>query len=200
MRIARITILRVFSVDRPCRSCATERFDGYDKFHASRTVILNSTPQLLARDLCAAEVGRSSLHCRTKRWSFGWLQVQARLLGLPLNIVPADQELSQLAGELKAMKKMSLADCFAAALDLVKRRLKSVEATQYRLSHEPTSLTASSAGNPGQLSRAETSNCIAVPHCRRGSDSVSLWKNLSRECARRSRAICCRRADSRRRT
>ena len=33
-----------------------------------------------------------------------------------LDIVPADQELSELAGELKAVKKMSLADCFAAAL------------------------------------------------------------------------------------
>ena len=45
-----------------------------------------------------------------------WLRVRARLLGLPLNIVPADQELSELAGELKVVKKMSLADCFAAAL------------------------------------------------------------------------------------
>jgi predicted nucleic acid-binding protein len=45
-----------------------------------------------------------------------WLQVRARLLGLPLNIVPADQELSELAGDLKVVKKMSLADCFAAAL------------------------------------------------------------------------------------
>jgi predicted nucleic acid-binding protein len=44
-----------------------------------------------------------------------WLRVRARLLGLPFNIVPADQELSELAGELK-VKKMSLADCFAAAL------------------------------------------------------------------------------------
>ena len=38
----------------------------------------------------------------------------ARLLGLP-NIVPADQESSELASELKVVKKMSLADCFAAA-------------------------------------------------------------------------------------
>jgi predicted nucleic acid-binding protein len=45
-----------------------------------------------------------------------WLRVRARLLGLPLNIVPADRDLSELAGELKAVKKMSLADCFAAAL------------------------------------------------------------------------------------
>lgn len=45
-----------------------------------------------------------------------WLEVRARLLGLPLEIVPAGQELSELAGELKVAKKMSLADCFAAAL------------------------------------------------------------------------------------
>jgi predicted nucleic acid-binding protein len=36
--------------------------------------------------------------------------------GLPREIVPAGQELSELAGELKVTKKMSLADCFAAAL------------------------------------------------------------------------------------
>jgi hypothetical protein len=31
-------------------------------------------------------------------------------------MVPADQELSELAGELKMVKKMSSVDCFAAAL------------------------------------------------------------------------------------
>jgi len=46
----------------------------------------------------------------------GWREARARLLGLPLEIVPAGQELSELAGELKVAKKMSLADCFAAAL------------------------------------------------------------------------------------
>ena len=45
-----------------------------------------------------------------------WREAQARLLGLPIDIVPADQELSELAGQLKVTKKMSLADCFAAAL------------------------------------------------------------------------------------
>jgi ribonuclease VapC len=45
-----------------------------------------------------------------------WLEVRARLLGLPLEVVPAGQELSELAGELKVAKRMSLADCFAAAL------------------------------------------------------------------------------------
>ena len=45
-----------------------------------------------------------------------WRDVREQLLGLPLEIVPAGQELSELAGELKVNKKMSLADCFAAAL------------------------------------------------------------------------------------
>jgi ribonuclease VapC len=51
-----------------------------------------------------------------KTGSAQWREVRARLLGLPIEIIPADQELSELAGELKVTKKMSLADCFAAAL------------------------------------------------------------------------------------
>jgi hypothetical protein len=46
------------------------------------------------------------------------------LLGLPLNIVPADQELSELAGELKAVKKISLADCFGAAREKAEKYTK----------------------------------------------------------------------------
>ena len=34
-----------------------------------------------------------------------WREVRARLMGLPLEIVPAGQELSELAGELKVTKK-----------------------------------------------------------------------------------------------
>jgi predicted nucleic acid-binding protein len=45
-----------------------------------------------------------------------WREARAKLLGLPIEIVPADQELAEMAGEIKATKKMSLADCFAAAL------------------------------------------------------------------------------------
>jgi predicted nucleic acid-binding protein len=45
-----------------------------------------------------------------------WREARARLLGLPIDIVPADEELSELAGQLKVTKKMSWADCFAAAL------------------------------------------------------------------------------------
>ena len=45
-----------------------------------------------------------------------WSEVRHKLLGLPLEVVPADQALAELAGEIKATRKMSLADCFAAAL------------------------------------------------------------------------------------
>lgn len=46
----------------------------------------------------------------------GWRQAQQALVGLPLDVVPADQALAEVAGEIKVTKKMSLADCFAAAL------------------------------------------------------------------------------------
>ena len=45
-----------------------------------------------------------------------WGEVRAKLLGLPLDIIGADRELAEVAGEIKAFHKMSLADCFAAAL------------------------------------------------------------------------------------
>jgi predicted nucleic acid-binding protein len=44
-----------------------------------------------------------------------WLRLRANYW-LSVKIVSVDQELSELAGELKAVKKMSLADGFAAAL------------------------------------------------------------------------------------
>ncbi len=45
-----------------------------------------------------------------------WAEVRAKLLGLPVDIIDADQFLAEAAGEIKASHKMSLADCFAAAL------------------------------------------------------------------------------------
>ncbi|MFQ5681963.1 MAG: type II toxin-antitoxin system VapC family toxin [Candidatus Binatia bacterium] len=50
-----------------------------------------------------------------------WDGVRSKLLGLPIEIVPVDQLLAELAGEIKAVKKMSLADCFCAALAKQKR-------------------------------------------------------------------------------
>ena len=45
-----------------------------------------------------------------------WSEVRSTILALPIQIVAADQVLAETAGALKAAKKMSLADCFAAAL------------------------------------------------------------------------------------
>jgi uncharacterized protein len=45
-----------------------------------------------------------------------WMEVRERLLGLPVEVATADQHLAEMAGEIKARRKMSLADCFAAAL------------------------------------------------------------------------------------
>jgi predicted nucleic acid-binding protein len=45
-----------------------------------------------------------------------WNEVGHKLLGLPIEIVSADQAMAELAGEIKTSNKMSLADCFAAAL------------------------------------------------------------------------------------
>ena len=45
-----------------------------------------------------------------------WGEVRSKLLGLPIEIVAADQHLAELAGEFKARVKMSIADCFCAAL------------------------------------------------------------------------------------
>ena len=45
-----------------------------------------------------------------------WAEVHHKLLGLPIEIVSADHAMAELAGEIKASNRMSLADCFAAAL------------------------------------------------------------------------------------
>jgi PIN domain nuclease of toxin-antitoxin system len=46
----------------------------------------------------------------------GWRQAQDMLVGFPVEIVPADRMLAEMAGAMKVGRKMSLADCFAAAL------------------------------------------------------------------------------------
>ncbi len=45
-----------------------------------------------------------------------WRETRHKLLGLPLEVIATDLSLAELAGEIKATRKMSLADCFAAAL------------------------------------------------------------------------------------
>lgn len=45
-----------------------------------------------------------------------WEEARIKLLGLPIDVIPADQHLAEQAGEIKAARKMSLAECFCAAL------------------------------------------------------------------------------------
>ena len=51
-----------------------------------------------------------------KSGSARWPEVRQKLLGLPLEVRAADLDLAEVAGSLKAVHRMSLADCFAAAL------------------------------------------------------------------------------------
>jgi len=50
-----------------------------------------------------------------------WREVRAKLLGLPMEVVEAGLELAESAGRIKAVHRMSLADCFAAALAIQKK-------------------------------------------------------------------------------
>ena len=45
-----------------------------------------------------------------------WNLVRDSLLSLPIQVVSIDRSLAESTGEIKATKRMSLADCFAAAL------------------------------------------------------------------------------------
>jgi predicted nucleic acid-binding protein len=45
-----------------------------------------------------------------------WEEIREKLLALPIEVVPVDRSLAEAAGAIKAHKKMSLADCFAAAV------------------------------------------------------------------------------------
>lgn len=45
-----------------------------------------------------------------------WSKIRDKLLGLPIEIADADMDLAEQAGRIKATHKMSLADCFGAAL------------------------------------------------------------------------------------
>jgi len=83
-----------------------------------------AVPDLLAR----AEQTRRRIFVSVTNWAevryrmeqrsgkAGWEVARRKLLACPLEIVPADQSVAELAGEIKVTRKMSLADCFAAAL------------------------------------------------------------------------------------
>jgi predicted nucleic acid-binding protein len=72
---------------------------------ADRTVFIAAPNWAEVRYMIERKVGRRQ-----------WEGARSKLLGLPIEVVPTDQALAELAGEIKVSKKMSLADCFAAAL------------------------------------------------------------------------------------
>jgi len=73
--------------------------------HADQVLLIASPNWAEVRYIVERKVG-------AKRWD----EALHKLLGLPLEVVPADRSLAELTGEIKATKKMPLADCFAAAL------------------------------------------------------------------------------------
>jgi predicted nucleic acid-binding protein len=75
----------------------------------------------------AAESGKSALiaapnwaevryQVERKSGAQRWTEVREKLLALPVEVVPVGADLAESAGAIKASRKMSLADCFAAAL------------------------------------------------------------------------------------
>jgi len=75
----------------------------------------------------AAEAGKSTLiaapnwaevryQVERKAGASKWDMLSEKLLALPLEVVPADRALAEIAGSVKARHRMSLADCFAVAL------------------------------------------------------------------------------------
>jgi predicted nucleic acid-binding protein len=109
--------------------------EGHDKIFALFEKAIDADKKLLIAAPNWAEV---RYMVERKVGATKWKEVRAKLLGLPIDIVDADQDLAELAGEIKATHKMSLADCFAAALARQKKaeiytgdpEFKSVEAEQ----------------------------------------------------------------------
>jgi predicted nucleic acid-binding protein len=87
--------------------------EGHDKIFALFEKAIDADKKLLIAAPNWAEV---RYMVERKVGATKWKEVRTKLLGLPIDIVDADQDLAELAGEIKATHKMSLADCFAAAL------------------------------------------------------------------------------------
>jgi predicted nucleic acid-binding protein len=86
---------------------------GHDKV----TDLLEKAAQADQNALIAAP-NWAEVRCMVERkvGAARWRETRLKLLGLPLEVVPADLALAEVAGEIKTARKMSLADCFAAAL------------------------------------------------------------------------------------
>jgi ribonuclease VapC len=87
--------------------------EGHDKVFALFEKAIDADKKLLIAAPNWAEV---RYIVERKVGATRWKEVRAKLLGLPVDIIGADQDMAEVAGEIKAKLKMSLADCFAAAL------------------------------------------------------------------------------------
>jgi predicted nucleic acid-binding protein len=109
--------------------------EGHDKVFALFEKAIDADRKLLIAAPNWAEV---RYIVERKVGATRWKEVRAKLLGLPVDIIGADQDMAELAGEIKTAHKMSLADCFAAALAKQKKaelytgdpEFKAVEAEQ----------------------------------------------------------------------
>jgi len=89
------------------------RESGYEKVTAALEKASESENLLL---IAAPNWSEICYQVQRKVGRLKWQESRAKLLGLPIEVVPAGIDLAEMAGEMKATKKMSLADCFAAAL------------------------------------------------------------------------------------
>jgi predicted nucleic acid-binding protein len=86
---------------------------GYKGVEARIEKALESAEPLL---ICSVNWAEIRYVVERKSGIAAWEKNRPKILSLPLEIVPVDQNLAELAGKIKAANKMSLADCFAAAL------------------------------------------------------------------------------------
>ncbi len=87
--------------------------EGHDKVYSLFDKAIDTDKKLL---IAAPNWAEIRYIVERKAGATKWREVRAKLLGLPIDILDADQNLAEVAGEIKATHKMSLADCFAAAL------------------------------------------------------------------------------------
>jgi predicted nucleic acid-binding protein len=86
---------------------------GYEKVSALLEKAAESDQLLL---MSAANWAEVRYMVERKVGPGAWAETRQKVLALPIEIIPADQAVAEVAGEIKATKKMSLADCFSAAL------------------------------------------------------------------------------------
>lgn len=90
-----------------------EKEPGYEKVEAAFVAAVEKETHLLMTSVNYGEVYYIVLReCGKKKAE----EIEAIIQSLPINVVDVDQSLAKDAATFKAAKKMSYADCFAAAL------------------------------------------------------------------------------------